>query len=90
MATPALFVGVVSHEGSRFSVSQGPEGLAARLAAALPGVAVAVNTADLLEDGSPWVGPRQVQASLTAELDVDRRWAQFLGRSTGARWWAIT
>lgn len=89
MTESALFIGVVSHEGSRFAVSQGPKGLAARLAVALPRVEVAVNIVDLLPAQSDWVGPKQVQASLTAERAVDRRWASFLGRTSSPRWWGV-
>ena len=88
MTSPALFVGVVSHQGSRFAVSQGDEGLAAHLALALPGIEMAVNTADLLDESVVPVTPALVQASLTAELRIDARWARFLGRPRGPRWWA--
>lgn len=88
MDAPTLFVGVVSHQASRFSVSQGDEGLAALLALALPGVEVAVNTADLLDESAVPVTPCLVQASLTAELHADAAWARFLGRPLGPRWWA--
>lgn len=89
MPAPTLFVGVVSHEGSRFSVSQGPEGLAARLAADMAGAEVVVNTVNLLPQDSPLVTPRALQASLTAELRLDATWARFLGRSRGPRWWGV-
>ena len=89
MPVPALFVGVVSHEGSRFSVSQGPEGLAARLATAMPGVEVHVNTADLLDERALPVTPAAVQATLSEELRLDRVWADYLSREMGLRWWAV-
>lgn len=90
MATPDLFVGVVSHAATRFPVSQGPDGLAMRLAAALPGTVVQVNTENA--SGAIPVTPRTVQASLTAELRAEARWDSFLGRSAryravlAARW----
>lgn len=89
MSQPALFVGVVSHEGSRFALSQGPEGLAQHLAQLLPGTSVAVNTVDLLDEASMPVTPAGVQATLTAELRADRAWAGYLGRSMGPRWWGV-
>lgn len=89
MTGPALFVGVVSHEGSRFAVSQGPTGLAHHLEQALPGTVVAVNTANLLDEATLPVTPRMAQATLTAELRLDREWANYLGRTLGLRWWAV-
>lgn len=89
MTGPALFVGVVSHEGSRFAVSQGPAGLASQLAQALPGTVVAVNTADLLDETTLPVTSPMAQATLTAELRLDREWANYLGRTRGPRWWVM-
>ena len=89
MAAPALFVGVVSHEGSRFSVSQGPHGLAYRLADSLPGVEVQVNTSNLLDEAALPVTAAMVQAMLGAELRLDRAWSRYLGRPMGPRWWAV-
>lgn len=89
----ALFIGVVSHEGSRFASSQGPGGVAARLAARLAefGVAtdVVVNTFDAHSEEELPVTPAMLQASLTAQLELDRRWAAFLGRTRGPHWWAM-
>ena len=91
MANTALFIGVVSHVGSRFARSQGPQGLAARLQQALEqrGVptTVVVNVDDLLDEQLQPLTPAMVQATLTAELRLDRQWARFLGRRLGPRWW---
>ena len=84
MSLPALFIGVVSHDGSRFSLSQGPQGLAYRLSGAISGTEVAVNTRDLFDETGAQVGPGDVQASLTAELEVEKRWNAFLERPLGA------
>ena len=88
----ALFIGVVSHEKSRFSVSQGPDGLAAQLADALRptgvDVTVRVMTENLLDEARTPVTEAMVQASLTEQLHLDRRWAAYLGRSRGPIWWA--
>jgi len=89
MPHPTLFIGVVSHAGSRFSVSQGPDGLAARLAQIMPGAVAWVNTVNLLPHDSPLVSAQTVQGTLEAELHLDRDWARFLGRPLGMRWWAI-
>jgi len=95
MAPLSLFVGVVSHHGSRFAVSQGPSGLGAKLASALPETVVQVNTENLIDDAGWTIDATQVQRSLSAELDLEREWATFLcrpktlrNRATGlARWW---
>jgi hypothetical protein len=87
MPEPALFIGVVSHEGSRFAVSQGPTGLAHRLAEVMPGVEVQVNVVDLLPTGSPLVSAAGVQESLTAEAQLEAVWARFLDRPRDLRWW---
>ncbi len=83
-----LFIGVVSHEGSRFARSQGTEGLAARLSTSLTerGVSctVVVNTENLFRGT---VTPHDVQRSLTAQLALDRQWAIYLDRPRGVSWW---
>lgn len=88
----ALFVGVVSHEGSRFSVSQGPDGLAARLADALRphGIdcTVVVSMQDLHDESRLPVTEAMVQGSLSEQLRLDRRWTAFLRRRQGPGWWA--
>jgi hypothetical protein len=86
----SLFIGVVSHEGSRFAISQGPEGLAHQLAAVMPNVIVEVNVADLLEAGSPLVSPAGVQRSLTAEARVEQAWSRFLDRPRDLDWWRFS
>jgi len=72
----------VSHEGSRFAVSQGPEGLAARLAERFTArgihTNVRVNTANLWDSGDNDLGRSLVQESLTAEGRVKDRWARYL------------
>jgi len=75
---PALFIGVVSHERSRFLANQGSSGLAYTLARELPGTEVQVNTRNLFDESGELLGLDDVQASLTAELDVERRWSEFL------------
>lgn len=82
-----MFIGVVSHEGSRFAVNQGSGGLAARLGAEFPGTEVQVSVRDLYDDSGHQVDAAMVQQALTAELRVERAWARFLGRTRGPRWW---
>lgn len=87
-----LFVGVVSHDKSRFAASQGPAGLARRLAEAGPNLGfeatVRVNTANLHDPAVVPVTEAMVQASLTEQLRLDRRWAEYLAGSRGPKWWA--
>jgi hypothetical protein len=88
----ALFIGVVSHEGSRFAVSQGPSGLAASLAERLPdlgySVLVEVSTIDAYDPAALPITEATVQESLTEQLHLDRCWAEYLQRPRGPRWWA--
>lgn len=79
MPRPSLFVGVVSHTRTRFPTSQGPDGLAARIAARVPGSTVRVNTSNLAAERP--VAARTVQRSLSAELRVEWAWDGYLGRS---------
>lgn len=87
----SLSIGVVSHERSRFAASQGDGGLAARLVTPLAAhdivVSVMVNTADLLDPAVIAIDTSTVQASLSAELAIERRWAAFLGRTRQPHWW---
>ncbi|MDD2859285.1 MAG: hypothetical protein PHU75_11505 [Candidatus Nanopelagicales bacterium] len=92
MTRPDLFIGVVSHRGSRFAVSQGPQGLAALLEAELAtaGIAttVVVSTDDHF-DASPFpLSEASVQASLSAQLRLHGTWARFIGRRWSPRWLA--
>jgi len=61
-------------------VSQGPSGLAAKLASAMPDVVVQVNTENLMDDSAWNIDAAQVQRTLTAELALEHEWAAFLGR----------
>lgn len=87
----SLSIGVVSHERSRFAASQGPDGLAARLVAPLAAhgvlASVTVNMADLLDPAIHAIDASTIQAALSAELAMERRWAAFLGRTRQPRWW---
>jgi hypothetical protein len=87
MAVPPLFIGVVSHEGSRFEVNQRRDGLAALLGAEFPGSEVQVSVRNFFDESGRDVDAAMVQQALTAELQVERSWARFLGRARGPRWW---
>lgn len=77
-----LFIGVVSHEGSRFSLSQGPAGLAAQLAARMGALGtsclVQVNTQDSYDPSALPIDGRLVQASLAAQRRLEVEWSRFL------------
>lgn len=83
-----LFIGVVSHEGSRFSVNQGPSGLAAVLSRKLHDrgihTAVSINTEDLFVGE---IEPAQVRESLDAQDRVESEWATYLERPTASHSW---
>jgi len=78
----SLFVGVVSHEGSQFTVSQGPDGLAEKLAAGLRSIGVSVdlriNTADLQDPVSHPIDEATVKQSLRAQSQLEKDWATYL------------
>ena len=92
-ATPDLFIGVVSHVGSRFADSQGEDGLAAKLRRSLSGqgmeVAVAVNTENLLDPSTLPVTRHMAQQSLGEQLRLARTWSRYLDQRRGAGWWAM-
>ena len=100
MNSPALFIGVVSYTGSRFSDNQGPEGFAHALTRSLEAAGVAVetriNTENLHDPAKTPVTPALVQESLSAQLRLEDEWVRYLrgddastlsdvGRS-GLRW----
>ncbi len=82
MITPALFIGVVSYEGSRFAVSQGPEGLAAALSGLLSernlSVVTQVNTEDFHDSRALPVTPALIQESLTAQQRLEDAWVAYV------------
>ena len=79
MNAPSLFIGLVSHEGTAYPASQGPEGLAAELQRATPGALLQVNTENL-SDGVT-LGLDAGSRSVDAEMRVERAWNAYLGRS---------
>ena len=86
-----LFIGVVSHERSRFTDAQGSEGVAARLAHAWTGLGlssrVQINTRDLVSESGIDITPEVIGDSPAEELRIERQWAQFLERPMGPGWW---
>ena len=84
MATPDLFIGVVSYPGTRYPESSGPSGLGRQLSEDIPGSVVVINSEDLwLPDSEP--DSRDARASHQAELLAEWKWARFLGYSRSPR-----
>lgn len=79
---PSLFIGLVSHEGSRFALSQGPEGLAHRLAADWGQhgyhCEVQVNTRDAYEPETFPITSASVWAAVSAQLRLEASWRSYL------------
>ena len=84
----SLFVGVVSHERSRFAVSQGSDGLAARLAEGMRkdglSVDVRVNIDNLHDPARHPVDAEVVRRSVQAQSQLEQDWTSYLEKSTGA------
>jgi len=82
------FIGVVSHDGSRFSISQGPEGLAAilreRFLATAVTTVVQVNTRNFHDPLALPIDREVVQATLSAELRLQAEWASYLRAGNSA------
>ena len=91
MTEPSIFIGVVSYEGSRFTHNQGDSGLAAQLGTALRergcSVQVVVDTQNRWNSDSAPISSEQVQAALTAQVQLEDRWVAYLneGRVRTAR-----
>lgn len=91
MTEPSIFIGVVSYEGSRFTHNQGDSGLAAQLGAALRergcSVQIVVDTQNRWNADSASISSEQVQAALTAQVQLEDRWVAYLneGRVRNAR-----
>jgi len=84
MTSLDVFIGVVSYQGSKFSISQGPEGLAALLSREFESLSltsvVVVNTEDRFDPATLTITEHTVQACLSAQIALDGRWAAFLDR----------
>ena len=86
MAAPTLFVGVVSHLHSRFATSQGPSGIAAGLKGLLPGVEIQINTQNLYDTLNIPISSDAIRTSLSNELRIEKRWADYLQQPQGLTW----
>jgi len=84
-----LFVGLVSHDKSRYRGSQGADGLAERISSHFEGSLLAVNTRNFADEQELTVMKDAVQRSLSAEMRADVTWARYLGRNRNVRWMAL-
>ena len=77
-----LFIGVVSHQGSRFSQNQGENGLAFGLSRALEArdcsTLVQINTVDAWSPEVLPLTPEEGRASAIASLDFEQTWDRYL------------
>lgn len=82
-----LFIGLVSHEGSRYSINQGPSGLAMSLRDSLTGLGVSVQVAvNTRNDWTPEflnITPEIAFASVEASLNFEQTWYAYLVESAG-------
>ncbi len=78
----SLFIGLVSHEKSRFAQNQGPEGLTQTLAARLADLGVTaswrVNTDDAYDPAALPIDGSVAWGSVSEELRLERRWQRYL------------
>jgi hypothetical protein len=85
----SCFIGVISHEASRFAVSVEVDGLAERLAAALREIDVPTEVHFRIENdydakATPIDGAL-VRRAIRRQFEVERQWLQFLRGSKAAR-----
>lgn len=87
------FVGLVSHAGSRFAESQGPDGLTARLCREFESRGVSakslVNVDDAYRPELLAIDGRVVRRAVTAQIRLEARWSRYLRKGdpgvSGAR-----
>jgi len=79
---PSLFIGLVSHEGSRFAENQGEAGLAKTLAASWRAhgyrCEVEVNTHDAFDPSIQTITGTSVWRAVRAQLRLERSWRAYL------------
>lgn len=88
---PTLFLGLVTHERTRFAEAQGPDGLVAALSEALKlqgtTTTVSIHDANHFDARSVPLTQEEVKASIAAELTMEERWRIYVSgrRSLGLR-----
>ena len=84
MASPNLFIGVVSYSGTQFAINQGPQGLGWQLASELSdifGISTQIHIiAEDLDNSDVVADRRTVQRSLTSELHAEMRYSKYIRR----------
>ena len=84
---PSLFIGLVSHEGSRFALSQGAAGLGQQLSAewGRRGYAceVKINTRDAYDPEVHPITAATVWGAVSAQLRLEASWRAFLQAGAG-------
>ncbi len=82
-----LFIGVVSHVGSRFAANGGPDGLAQRLSNELTDLGIScalqINLDDDYDPATLPIDAELVATSLDAQLEIERDWAAYLAEGGG-------
>ena len=85
----SVFIGVVSHVGSRFEVSQGADGLAAKLQGSLADTSVeaevAVRTDDAHDPATLPIDGRMAWECISEQLRLEQRWQRYLRGQEAAR-----
>jgi hypothetical protein len=82
---PTVFLGLVTHRGSRFTASAGPDGLVHRLSDALTALGVpsvvSIHDDDHFDPALVPLTTAQVSASIDAELSLEQRWRVYVDPS---------
>jgi len=91
MVSPTLFIGVVSHSRSSFTVNQGEKGLAATLVKQLNefdiSAAYSVNELNDFDNAGIPATRSVFRAGIAEEVRLEREWNRFLGVIFGLRAW---
>lgn len=82
---PDIFIGLVTHPGSRFPEARSANGLAAELGRELTARGLSIKTAvideDILDITSITLDPVSIRASLREEITVERMWREYISGS---------
>jgi hypothetical protein len=89
MSLEHVFIGLVSHAKTSFPENQGSEGLAAKLHQSFRDCGIRselqVNTSNLFDENCYPLTPEMARDSVKAEIRLESRWADFLGRRDSFR-----
>jgi hypothetical protein len=91
MASPTLFIGVVSHPRTSFTVNQGEDGLAAQLVKHLNELGTpasySVNVRNDFDTAGVLATRSVFRSGIAEEVRLEREWNAFLGASNGPQFW---